>query len=212
MYVYVCVSSNLLDEVEEDEEAPDPPQITPGGRLDPMTAAVVRLLGASTAQLQSWQGLEDVLLQQHSGSSSSDDAGDPPTAVPLQSSPKATAAAAAAGEAAGKAAGGAEQGDQAVAEHFEAVAISGHDAAWWGRAGLELLAAAVQRRLARYPASLADDRLALQQQQQAGHGVGSVTTGAEHAAAVTAALQLRVCEQEALQEVLDAVQQVLGAS
>lgn len=200
----------MLDEVEEDEEAPEPPQITPGGRLEPMTAAVVRLLGASTAQLQNWQGLQDVLLQQHSGSSSSsDDADDPPAAVPLQSSPKA-AAAAAVGEAAGKAAGGAEQGDQAVAEHFEALAICAHDAAWWGRAGLELLAAAVQRRLARYPASLADDRLALQQQQQAGHGGGSGTAGAEHAAAVTAALQLRVCEQEALQEVLDAVQQVLG--
>jgi hypothetical protein len=185
----------LLEEVAEDEESLDPPQITPGGRLNIMTAAVVRLLGASSAQLKQWQGLEDVL--QDPGS----DEDDAPAAVPVQALPEAAAAATEV------AAGDEDQEAQAVAQHFDDVRISQHDVSWWGRAGLELLAAAVQRRLGRYPASLADDRLALQQQQQQQRQEG---VAAEHVAAVTAALQLRVCEQEALQEVLEAVQKVLG--
>jgi hypothetical protein len=191
--------SNLLEEVAEDEESPDPPQITPGGRLNIMTAAVVRLLGASSAQLKQWQGLEDVL--QDPGS----DEDDAPAAVLVQALPEAAAAAKEV------AAGDEEQEAQAVAQHFDDVRISQHDVSWWGRAGLELLAAAVQRRLGRYPASLADDRLALQQQQQQQQQQQRQEgVAAEHVAAVTAALQLRVCEQEALQEVLEAVQKVLG--
>jgi hypothetical protein len=181
-----------------------------------MTAAVVRLLGASTEQLKSWQDLQDI-LQDNSDS----DSAEPPTAVALQPAPAtghqhtaAAAAAAADTSEVGQAAGEAQE----VSQNFQDLKISSQGVSWWGRKGLVLLAAAVERRLQRYPASLEDDRLALQQhqkqrqrQQQQEEGEDGVVA-AEHAAAVGAALQLRVCEQEALEEVLDQVEVLLGAS
>jgi len=159
-----------------------------------MTAAVVRLLGASSAQFKSWQGLEEVLQNPDS------DADEAPAAVALDSSTAAE----------GRSEGGAAAAEEATAvtQHFDDVMIIQHGVDWWGRPGLEVLAAAVERRLQRYPASLAEDRLALKQQQQQGEG-GVAAGGGEHAMAVLAALQLRVCEQEALQQVLDAVQKLL---
>lgn len=214
--------SNLIDDIrvqdeDQDSESPDPPAIAPGGRLDLMTAAVVRLLGASTAQLKSWQDLQDVLQDD-----ADSDQAEPPTAVALQPAPAAghqhtAAAAAAAAVADVPEVGQAVKEAQEVSQHFEDLKISSRGVTWWGRKGLMLLAAAVERRLERYPASLEDDRLALQQhqkqrqrQQQQGEG-GDGVVAAEHAAAVGAALQLRVCEQEALREVLDQVELLLGS-
>jgi hypothetical protein len=157
-----------------------------------MTAAVVRLLGASSAQLKSWQGLEDVLQNPES------DTDDAPAAVPLHSA-RSDSAAAAAGEGEAK----------EVSAHFDDVKLNQRPVSWWGRAGLELLASAVQRRLQQYPCSIEADRLALQQQQQQQAGANAVEA-AEHSAATAAALQLRVCEQEALHEVLAAVQELLS--
>jgi hypothetical protein len=159
-----------------------------------MTAAVVRMLGASAAQLKSWQGFEDVL--QNPGS----DTEEAPAAVPLQSAGPSAAAADGGGEA------------REVSQHFDDVMLSQRPVGWWGRAGLELLASAVLQRLQQYPCSLEADRLTLQeqqqhqQQQQAG---ANAFEAAEHSAAMAAALQLRVCEQEALHEVLAAAQELL---
>jgi hypothetical protein len=146
------------------------------------------------------------------------DQAEPPAAVALQPAPAAghqhtTAAAVADVPEVGQAVKEAQE----VSQHFEDLKISSRGVTWWGRKGLMLLAAAVERRLERYPASLEDDRLALQQhqkqrqrQQQQGEG-GDGVVAAEHAAAVGAALQLRVCEQEALREVLDQVELLLGS-
>jgi hypothetical protein len=176
--------------------------------LDHLTAAVVRLLGASSAQLQDWASLEDVLEmagseeEEQEGAEQSD--GDAaPQAVPLDAAAAGCSAGQPKAAAAGATAGAHEA--PAVTRHFNDIRLADRDDAWWGRRGLEVLAAAVQRRLLRYPASLAADRAALQQaQQQQQQG--------EHAVAVVAALQLRVCEQAALQQVLNGVARLRAAA
>eukprot|EP00775_Hariotina_reticulata_P007777 gene7777-7975_t len=155
----------------EEEEMVGPPAALPFGRLGRASAAIVKVLGAQAAQLQSWQCLEDVLA-------GADEK--------------------------------AEADDMAMAQHFEDIMLTRHPLTWWGKPGLELLLQAVQHRVQRYPSgqlSVEADLQALQQQKQS--YTQRQAGGGEHAAAVTAALQLRVCEQTILMQLQEAAQQVL---
>jgi hypothetical protein len=186
----------------------------------------VRLLGASAAQLKAWGSLQEALQ---------DDEQQQQDSIQTNARPEDGAADAADGEAAAA--------EKALAEHFDDVQITSRSVDWWGRAGLQLLKAAVQQRIQRYPGqglSIAADEAALQalqtkpqqqqgeeekegcdcdgkqlaektktqKQQQEGCDAGS--SAGEHAAAVAAALQLRICEQRILQQALDAIERVLG--
>lgn len=155
----------------EEEQVVGPPSALPFGRLGRTSAAIVKVLGAQAAQLQSWHCLEDVLA-------GADEK--------------------------------AEAKDMAMAQHFEDIMLTQHPLTWWGKAGLELLLQAVQHRVQRYPCgslSVEADLQALQQQKQS--YMQQQGGGGEHAAAVTAALQLRVCEQTILLQLQEAAQQVL---
>jgi hypothetical protein len=180
----------------------------------------VRLLGASAAQLKAWGSLQGVLQDDEQQQQERE------KSIQMTANPEDDSA-----DVADVADAAAAAAEQAFAEHFDDVQITSHSVEWWGAAGLQLLRAAVQQRIQRYPAhtlSIAADEAALQalqskQQQQQQHeeeeeasdkqqkqkgGVGS--SAGEHAAAVAAALQLRICEQRILQAALDAIEQVLG--
>jgi hypothetical protein len=206
------------------EASAEPPAVLPGRRLPSVVAAAVRLLGASPAQLKAWGSLQEVLQEDEldqQQQQQQQQKGNKKAAHQDNTQQEGSA-----DGAEGKAAEQAGDAEKALAEHFDDVQIAGRSVQWWGRAGLELLRAAVQQRLLRYPGkglSIAADEQALQelrskqQQQEKGskqpaqkqkqQGGGS---DEEHAAAVAAALQLRICEQRILKQTLDAIEQVLG--
>jgi len=99
--------------------------------------------------------------------------------------------------------------DTAMAQHFDDIMLTDHPLAWWGTDGLELLLKAVQRRVQQYPGGQFTVEADLQTLQQQKRLHLQQADGGEHAVAVAAALQLRVCEQQILLQLQKAAQQIL---
>lgn len=216
----------------EDEETADPPAVSPGGRLPLITAAVLRVVAAPPKRLKQWNSLQDVidqLKQQPADTLATAGAGTGVADADSALSEHFEDIRISDGDASYWGSLGMEVLIAGISEKLQRYPRIAADCRVQQQQQQPLGARAKQQQSSKRSKTAVEDCLDLitmevderllkqtraQQQQQTGHAVENQEgdSAAEHVAAVSAALQLRICEQRILQQALLAIQHVLAGA